>query len=326
MNVLISSAGRRVALLDIFRQSLRNLHSPGEVYAADITPLAAAYQHADGRFLVPRCTDPSFIPIILDECRKHDIRLIIPTIDPELPVYAAAREKLEREGIRVAISSPEIAAIGRDKVLTHGWLTEAHLPTVKQALLEEALEHPGEWPFPFIAKPRRGSSAIGVTVVRNERELASMTGAKDYIVQEVATGQEYTIDFWVDSSGRCRSVVPRRRIEVRAGEVSKAVTCRHEALHRLAFTVAERLPGRAYGVLNVQIFYDEATQRASIIEVNPRFGGGYPLAWEAGARYAEWLIRDVLGLPLPSSEELMGWRSGLAMLRYDSAIFTSEAG
>lgn len=321
MNVLISSAGRRVALLNIFRQALRAVGSHGKVFAADISPLAAAYQRADGRFLVPRCTDPTFLPEVVDACQKHDIRLIVPTIDPELPVYAAAREELASAGIHVAVSSPEIAAIGGDKVVTHEWLRRADLPTVRQATLEEALQQRSSWRFPFIAKPRRGSSAIGVALVRNEPELAALATAKDYVVQEVAPGQEYTIDFWVDGSGRCRSVIPRRRLEVRAGEVSKAATCRHEALHQLAFAVAERLPGRAYGVLNVQIFYDDATNRASIIELNPRFGGGYPLAWEAGARYPEWLIRDLLGMPLPTAESMMAWRSGLTMLRYDEAVF-----
>lgn len=319
MNVLISSAGRRVALLEIFREALVSVGG-GRVFAADMTPLSSAYHSADGRFLVPRCTHPDFVPTVIEECRKRDIGLIIPTIDPELPVYAEARAEFERAGIVVAVSTPEVARIGGDKVLTHEWLRASELPTVRQAFLADALEDRAEWPFPFIAKPRGGSSAIGVTVVRSEAELAALAGRPDYIVQELAGGAEYTIDFWVDRSGTCRSVIPRKRLEVRSGEVSKAKTVRHEALHALAFDVARKLPG-PYGVLNVQVFLDEGSGRLAVIEVNPRFGGGYPLAWQAGARYAEWLVKDVLGLSLPDQEEAMAWRPGVVMLRYDAAVF-----
>lgn len=324
MNVLISSAGRRVALLDIFREALRSIGSNGKVFAADMTSLSAAFHAADGRFIVPRCTSSEFIPTVISECQKRDIGLIVPTIDPELPIYATAKEQLATAGITVAVSSPEVAKIGGDKVATYEWLVASKLPTVRQATLEEARASRSEWPFPFIAKPRRGSSAIGVTIVRNDVELDALADREDYIVQEVASGREHTIDFWVDRQGKCRSVVPRRRLEVRAGEVSKAVTVWDERLHSLAFRVAESLPG-AFGVLNVQVFLDESSGEMAVIEVNPRFGGGYPLAWQAGARYAEWLLRDLQGLPLPSDDELMGWKPNLTMLRYDAAVYIAAS-
>jgi len=321
MNVLLSSAGRRVALLDIFRQAQRSIGCGGRVFAADMSVYASAFHAGDDAFVVPRCTHPEFIPTILEECVRRDVRLVIPTIDTELPAYAAARADFEAAGIHVAVSSPETIRIAADKVLTHEWLVRSGLPTVRQASLQEARAASEGWPLPAIAKPRAGSSAIGVTLVRSKEELDALGDRSDYILQELAGGEEYTVDFWVDRSGVCRSAIPRKRLEVRAGEVSKAVTARRDELLETTFAVARALP-EPFGVLNVQMFLDPDSGRVAIIEVNPRFGGGYPLAWEAGARYAEWLMRDLLELPIDAAP--MGWRDGLVMLRYDAAVFFEE--
>jgi carbamoyl-phosphate synthase large subunit len=111
--------------------------------------------------------------------------------------------------------------------------------------------------------------------------------------------------------------VPRRRLEVRAGEVSKGITVREPAVIDLAVRAAEALPG-AWGCLNVQIFHDVASGQLAVIELNPRFGGGFPLAWEAGAHYPRWILEEVLGLPSTVHDR---WTDGLVMLRYDAAVF-----
>jgi carbamoyl-phosphate synthase large subunit len=115
--------------------------------------------------------------------------------------------------------------------------------------------------------------------------------------------------------------VPRRRIETRGGEVSKGVTIRQPPVITLAKQIAEALPG-GYGVLNVQIFYDEKTDALAVIEINPRFGGGYPLAHEAGAHMTRWLLEDVFDLPSTATDD--NWRDGLVMLRFDEAVFVTR--
>jgi carbamoyl-phosphate synthase large subunit len=138
------------------------------------------------------------------------------------------------------------------------------------------------------------------------------------VVQATAPGDEYTVDVLVQRDGRCVCTVPRRRLEVRAGEVSKGVTVRNAAIEHLTKDVAERLPG-AYGVLNIQLFHDPATGNVQVIEINPRFGGGYPLSQRAGAPLARWLLEEVAGLP--SSATNQEWRAGVVMLRFDDAVF-----
>lgn len=322
VNILLSSAGRRVALQRLMRVSLLELSLAGEVMAADMSPMSPAFQAAERSFIVPRCTSPEFIPVMLDICRREEIQLLVPTIDTELPAYAAHRDEFARIGTIVSISSPEVVAIGGNKARTHEWLTRNGFPTVRQATIEQVLAEPSHWPFPFLVKPAGGSSSIGVSVVRDLVELEAATRSGGFIAQTIAKGIEHTIDFLAGRDGLCRCAVPRRRFEVRAGEVSKGMTVRSAVLEKLAGRICSALPG-AYGCLNVQVFHDETTDALNVIEINPRFGGGYPLAWEAGAHFPRWIIEEMLGIPSTASSS--GWRDRLVMLRYDDAVFVDAA-
>jgi carbamoyl-phosphate synthase large subunit len=321
MNVLISSAGRRVGLLRMFRRSLERLGLAGRLFAADMSRLSSASLLADEAFPVPRCTAPDFVPAMLDICRAHRVRLLVPTIDPELTVYAEHREQFERVGTRVLVSAPETVAIGTDKDLCHRWLRSHGFPTVEQGSVAEALAEPGRFPFPLVVKPRFGSASIGLHVVRNRDQLAVLEG-DDALVQTFAPGQEYTVSALVDREGRSVCTVPRRRIEVRAGEVSKGQTVRMPALQELVRRITEGLPG-AYAALNVQVFVERTSAEMNVIEINPRFGGGDPLAYEAGADFPRWLMEEILGRP--SSADPDGWRDGLLMLRYDEAVYVDAS-
>jgi carbamoyl-phosphate synthase large subunit len=322
LTVLVSSAGRRVELLRGFRAALAAAGLAGRVLAADRSWYSSAFHEADEGVLVPSCDDDAFVPAVLDLCEKHAVDLIVPTIDPELPVYAAARERFAAAGVTVAVSAAETVGIAADKVRTHAWLVEQGLPTVRQAGVDVVRSDPPGWPFPLVVKPRFGSAGIGVAVVHDRDALDVAVRGDEVVVQEVAQGHEHTIDLLVDSAGRCVSAVPRRRLEVRAGEVSKAVTVRSPALEDVAARVGEALPG-AYGPLTVQVFATDDDELA-VIEVNARFGGGFPLAREAGADHPRWLVEEVAGLP--STADAGAWRPGLVMLRYDAALFVDEGG
>jgi carbamoyl-phosphate synthase large subunit len=319
-NVLISSAGRRVALLQIFRRTLAEMGLTGKIVAADMSSLSSAFHSADEAVLVPRCTDPAFVPAMLDVCRRHEIRLLIPTLDPELPVYARHRELFADVGTTVAVSSPEVISIAGDKIQTHAWLVSEGFPTVRQTTHSEFSANGSKWSFPLIVKPCNGSASIGVAVVHDRSQFEAATRGGDYVVQTIAPGDEYTLDVLADRNGGCVCAVPRRRIEVRAGEVSKGVTVRSEELISLARRVCERLPG-AYGPLNIQAFVDRESGEVNLIELNPRFAGGFPLTWQAGGKYPRWLIEDVLGRPSTATDS--EWTDGLVMLRFDEAVFTT---
>ncbi len=323
--VLISSAGRRVALMNTFRAAQASLGLTGGVLAADMGRLSSAFHSADRAFIVPRCTVDEFIPTMLELCERQGVRLLVPTIDTELPFYAAARERFEQIGTTIVISTPEVIRIAGDKIRTHEWLVSAGLPTVRQASVEQVRADPGAWPWPLLVKPVGGSSSIGVAVVGDLDELMIATRGEEYIVQTLAPGAEFTISFLASRDGRCLCAVPRQRLETRAGEVSKGRAVRSASLEALAARVCHALPG-AYGALNVQVFEDPDSGELNIIEINPRFGGGFPLAHAAGADYPKWIIEELLGRTSTASGD--GWQDGLVMLRYDDAVFVSsrEAG
>ncbi len=262
---------------------------------------------------------------MLDVCRKHEIALVVPTIDTELPVLSAQREAFAAHAVTVAVSDPRTVAIGADKVLTHEWLVEHGLPTVRQTDPATAVRAPQEWTFPLVVKPRHGSASIGVAVVADVGALDIATRDGDFVVQTIAAGDEHTVDVYVDARGTVREAVPRRRIETRGGEVSKAMTVRLRDVEELAREIGLLLPG-AFGALNVQLFRDEESGALAVIEVNARFGGGYPLADTAGATFAQWLVEEAVGLP--PSEPATPWQEGVVMLRYDDAVFVDrvEAG
>jgi carbamoyl-phosphate synthase large subunit len=318
-NILISSAGRRVGLTQCFRSALKDLGLDGKLLAVDASVDSPATHLVDESWQVPRCTDPAFLPEVLRICEREKVLLLVPTIDTELLVYARAKHLFAEIGCHVSVPSPETVAIASDKVETHAWLIENGFPTVRQATPGAILADPGAWTFPLIVKPARGSASQGVARVESLEKLRYQASQDTTLVaQELARGEEFTINVFVDGRGQCLCAVPHRRIEVRAGEVSKAVTVKNRALMQSAREVVERLPG-AYGALNIQCFVDAGEMK--IIEINARFGGGYPLADRAGAKFTRWLLEDCLQLPSTASFE--GWEDDLAMLRYDEAVFLS---
>jgi carbamoyl-phosphate synthase large subunit len=136
------------------------------------------------------------------------------------------------------------------------------------------------------------------------------------VVEELVVGEEHTMDCWVDDAGTCACVVPRQRLATRAGEIAKGVTVRHRALESQVAAIVEALPG-ARGPMTVQAIVSADGPR--YIEINPRFGGGYPLSHQAGARYTAALAAEALGKPVDPA--WFAWRHDLVMLRYDEAVF-----
>jgi carbamoyl-phosphate synthase large subunit len=321
LNILISSAGRRVGLMRCLRESTSELGLEGKIVAIDAAVTSAAGQLADAFYVVPNCMEPTFVPEVHLICNSEHIGLLIPTIDRELPIYASTTNYLRALGTEVAISSEETIAICGNKVLTHEWLTENGFPVPRQTTPECVLANRSEWPLPLVLKPIQGSASHRVRIVTSFAELETLTSNNDdLLVQEFVHGDEYTVNVFVDGQGQCLCAVPHRRLEVRSGEVSKGVTVRHHKLIGLARAIAERLPG-AYGALNLQCFVG-SDDSMTIIEINARFGGGYPLTHKAGAPITRWLLQETLGMRVRGPFDK--WEAGIVMLRYDDAVFLAE--
>lgn len=301
-----------------FRKDAQALGITARIVATDASPLTAAGQGADVLHIVPPVAAASYSKAVIELCLAEGVNLLVPTIDTELRILARLRERLADLGTHALISSPTAIELSLDKAATHEFLCTHDLPCPLQWTPHAARRDAARLPYPLLVKPRTGSASKGIRIIPDQASLADFPPQEDDVLQEVVRGDEYTVDLWADRDGQVREAVARRRIDVRGGEVSKAITVRHKAVIELARRVVESLPG-AYGPITVQLFADGSALH--VIEINARFGGGFPLSWQAGARYPRWAMQDALGEPM--SPRSFSWANSLVMLRYDEAYFVS---
>jgi len=310
--VLLLSAGRRVSLLRGFQEVMAA--RGGRALAGDMRPhLSAACQIAEASFALPHVLSEAYPAALHALCRAQDIRLVVPTIDTELGVLAELRPAFARDGIALAVSDPALVADCADKRRTARLFADHGLAT-------PALYDPGALCYPVLVKPYDGALSAGVHLLRDPGDLTEQirTDPKNIFCQYIdhATHAEYTVDLYYSRTGRLCCVVPRRRIEVRGGEVAKGLAEKNEIV-ALLFGALGQLPG-ARGCLTLQLFRHRETGAHWCIEINPRFGGGYPLSRHAGADFQAWLVREYLDGTEPA--EFHDWRDGTLMLRYDGEI------
>lgn len=316
MNVLLTSVGRRVELLKAFRQSMHHSNIIGKIVTADLKHSAPASFLADTAELVPRIDDPTYIDKLLDICDRHQIDLLVPLIDTELYLLSIHRQQFKERGVTLLISSAQTNEICYSKQKTGEFFKKIGVKTPKIYKLDDITDAD----FPLVLKPDTGSSSIGLYFLKTRSELNFLVNyVNNAIVQELVAGDEYTIDVLLDFNGNVISIVPRLRMETRAGEISKGITVKNPALIAAAKYVAESLPG-AIGCITIQCFL-QPDGEIVFIEINPRFGGGYPLSYRAGADFPSWVLQLCQGeYPKVAIDE---WENGLAMLRYDDAIFVN---
>lgn len=323
LRLLVTSAGRRVELIEAFRDSAARLGVTLTVIACDQYPdLSAACHRADLAFSVPPVTGPDYVPALVSAVRTHGVDLIVPTIDPELLPLAQAASRFAAEGADLVISSPELVAMTGDKLATARFFADHDLPAPLTMALEDVLARPAAWPGPLFIKPRFGSASRGVRPVASIADLAGIPPAElmpePMLAQALLTGTEHTINLYFDRAGHLRSAIAHERLRVRAGEVEKGITRRLPALMGLARDLAAALPGPRGPLCFQAMVADDGS--AQLFEINARFGGGYPLAHHAGATFARWLLEDALGRPSTANDD---WHEGVMMLRYDSNVFVT---
>jgi carbamoyl-phosphate synthase large subunit len=313
-NILITSAGRRVSLVRFFKEAVDVAGLPAKVYCTDLNPQwSSACRVADAAFDAPRVDDAGYGHFLANLIERNDIGLMIPTIDTELPILASLRPRLAQAGCEVIVSDLSFVRRCRDKRLTGEIFADLGIESPKTFGID-ALD------FPCFAKPYDGSLSKGARRIDTPQEAVLASERDDKIIfmeyLDPEHYREYTVDMYLDREGNTKCIVPRQRIEVRCGEISKGITDKG-AVYEWLRSRFRRLTG-ARGCITVQIFSSRAQDRYVGIEINPRFAGGYPLSHLAGARYTDWLIDEYLrGRPVPFFQ---AWEDGLAMTRYDAEI------
>jgi carbamoyl-phosphate synthase large subunit len=318
INVLFTSAGRRVELLRAFRQAYQNAGLAGRLVAADIDPLAPALQVADSFFLVPPVSDPDYLPTLARLCRQEAIRLVFPLIDPDIPVLAHGRADLEAEGARVGVVSAEAADLTRDKWRTFEWFQGHNVPTPRTWLGRDLPERGLH--YPLFVKPRFGSAGkLGFRADGPHQLDFFLDHVEEPVVQEWLLGPEITSDVFCSLAGEVWAVVSRERIEVRSGEVAKGKTVHHEAIRKQCLAVAQGLG--AAGPITVQCMMSGG--QPLFTEINARFAGGAPLAFAAGVPAPRWYLEEAAGRSV-QPPGLGAYQAGVFLTRYDDSFFLDE--
>lgn len=301
---MLTSAGRRDYLVRLFRNALDN---KGKVFAADVDPTAPALQEADMGLVVPAVTEPAYIPTLMEVCSRNTIGLVVPLNDYELPILAAHRTEFASAGVRVVVSEPDIVETCLDKLATVRFCRENGIATPVTTTAREVLEAGGirQFNYPVVVKPRWGSGSVGMEVVNDPSELdailhlvgrnvagslsvaqGEVSWVDGVIVQEFIEGVEYGLDVVNDLEGRYTATLARRKLLMRSGETDRATTVCDQRLARFG----ERL-GKLLGhVGNLDCDVIEQHGVFYCLDLNPRFGGGYPFSHLAGADIPKCLV------------------------------------
>ncbi len=313
LNVLITAASRRVALVQAFRQALAGAGVRGSVVVTDVNPMSPAVHVAARAYRVSLATEPAYLDEIGAISQREAIGLIVPTIDDELPLFGRVRPAFERMGVRVAASTERTASLCNDKHALCEHLRARGIPAAQSFLPGMLPDRPD---FPLFIKPRYGRGSVGAYAVRNPRELAFFLHyVEQPVIQEFLNGAEYTIDMLCDFDGRPLSVVPRERVVIRSGVTDRGRTSGDPALIELALRCADALAFA--GAVNIQCRIVDG--RPVIFEINPRFSGGIPLTIAAGADFPRMLVDLAINRPVASA--VGEFQRDLWMTSYEQSIF-----
>lgn len=313
-NILITSAGRRVSLVRMFKKEIQKIFSEAQIFTTDAEPkLSAACYESDGAFKVIKNDAEGYIEELLKLAVRENIKVIIPTIDTGLQILADRKALFADHGITLLTCSSRFIQICRDKRQTSSFFAEKGIDTPK-IFSKDHLQ------YPLFIKPYDGSMSVDTYHVRNAEDLTSQHfNNNKFMYMEYIDAdlyEEYTIDMYYDKNHQLKCLVPRRRIEVRGGEINKGITVKGFVYEYLREKL-QYIEG-AVGCLTMQLFYNSNSNSIKALEINPRFGGGYPLSYLAGANYPQYIIQEYL--LNDSVEPFHDWEDDLLMLRYDDEI------
>ena len=320
VNILVLSCGTRNKIIQYTKKALEG---KGLVIATDMSPNAPALYEADKHYIVPRMTAPGYLDVIYDICRKEQITGVFSLIDPELSLLAEHEEDFRKLGVTIIGSSYELCERTLDKWQMYEWLTEhgyacARSYVDKEAFFEDVEK--GLIGYPVFVKPVRGSASIAISKVYDRETVELLFAhAEGLMIQEFLQGQEIGADCYIDLvSGELISVFTKKKLVMRAGETDKGVSFKDEKLFNLIGKFVKESGFR--GQIDIDIFDCSGTYYIS--EVNPRFGGGYPHAYECGVNHLDYIVKNLEGQA--NSPKIGAYEEGLVMMKYNEIMIRRE--
>ena len=317
MNILILSAGTRNKVVQYFKTAL---NGKGIVIATDCSVIAPAIYDADKYYIVPRMDEPQYLNVIFDICKENRVAGVLSLIDPELSLLAANSDEFKNIGVTVLGSDYDLCEMSLDKMQMFHWLVEHGYKTARSYVDKEAFYKDvaaGAINYPVFVKPVRGSASIAISKVIDRETVELLFAHHDNLmIQEFLNGQEIGADVYIDMiSGDVISIFTKKKIKMRAGETDKAVSFKDEMLFELIERFVKQVGYR--GQIDIDIF--EIGGNYYISEVNPRFGGGYPHAYESGADHIKMIVNNLEG---KVNKCVIGenYQEGTYMMKYNEVI------
>ena len=316
MNILILSAGTRNKVVQYFKKALAG---KGCVIATDCSDIAPAIYDADKYYIVPRMSSPGYLDVILEICKEENVTGVLSLIDPELSLISRYADRFAALGTTVIGSSYTLCEMSLDKFQMYRWLETHGYRCAKSYMDKEAFfadVDAGLITYPVFVKPARGSASISISKVYDRETVELLFAHEDgLMIQEFLDGQEIGADVYIDMvSHEVVSIFTKKKLKMRAGETDKAVSFKDEKL----FALIERFVKDAgyNGQIDIDIF--EVDGEYYISEVNPRFGGGYPHAYESGVDHMALIANNLNGIP--NSRQVGNYRNGIFMMKYNEIM------
>lgn len=320
MNILILSCGTRNKIVQYVKKELAGR---GRVVATDMSPNAPALYEADRQYLVPRITAEGYVDRILDICRKEQITGVFSLIDPELSLLAREEKKFRELGVTIIGSSYELCERTLDKWEMYQWLVGHGYACARSYVDRDAFREDvekGAVAFPVFVKPVRGSASIAISTAEDQETVDLLLDhSQGLLIQEYLKGQEIGVDCYIDLlSGELISIFCKKKLVMRAGETDKSVSFQDPKLFELVTRFVKESGFR--GQIDIDVFDCGGTYYIS--EVNPRFGGGYPHAYEAGVNHMKYIVRNLEGKE--NIPEIGNYEEGLVMMKYSEIMMRRE--
>ena len=316
MNFLILAAGTRNKIVQYFKRTFDGI---GSIVATDASLLGPAIYDADKYYIVPPITDEGYIDRIIDICKKEHINGVLSLIDPELSLLAANEKKFKDIGVTIIGSSYELCEMSLDKMQMYEWLKTHGYNCARSWMNKDDFykaEECGDVSYPVFVKPYRGSASISISKAEDKETVDLLFAHEDNLmIQEFLNGQEIGADVYIDLiSGEVVSIFTKKKIKMRAGETDKAVSFKDEKL----FNLIEKfvLEAGFRGQIDIDIF--EIGGQYYISEVNPRFGGGYPHAYESGCDHMKMILNNLNGVV--NAKNIGAYEEGIYMMKYNEVM------
>ena len=240
-----------------------------------------------------------------------------------MSLLAENQARFEELGVTVIGSSYELCERALDKMDMYHWLTAHGYCCARSWADRESFRKAltaGEVSFPVFVKPIRGSASIAISKVYDMETVDLLFAhTPGLMIQEFLNGQEFGADCYIDLiSGELVSVFTKKKLLMRAGETDKAVSYKDPALFELLERFIRESGWR--GQIDIDIF--KINGKYYISEVNPRFGGGYPHAYESGCDHMTLIRRNLQGL---CNERRIGaYDTGIIMMKYNEVMIRKE--